>query len=421
MNYNFLLHIHPKKISTSALVLNRTFGLGGMAALLVIIQFITGLLLKFHYEPTPDKAYNSILYINQGLYFGLLIRNIHHWSSIFLVWVAFLHLLRVVFTGAFYAPRHINWYFGIGLLVLVVLSNFTGYLLPWDQLSYWAVTISTNLVSYIPWVGNPLKSYLLSGDSVNQITLANFYHLHTGIFPILFIVLMVWHFWHVRKAGGVILSREQKEEPLINTNPGLIAREAVVALLLMAVVLLFSLFIDAPLLERADPLNSPNPAKAPWYFMGFQELLIHVNPTIAVVVLPLIILAFAIWMPYSKPCKETQGIWFASDKGKKAALFSLMAGTTATLLFVIISHLLPDPEKILPQIPGFITMGIIPLVLWLAFFYSIITYLSKKWQLATLEKIQSLIAFLISAYVIFSFVGIYFRGPGMELLWPWQF
>ncbi len=124
-----------------------------MAALLVVIQVFTGLLLKFHYEPSPENAYNSILNLQEGLLFGKMLRNLHHWSAIALLWVVFLHMLRVLFTGAYRKPRHANWIFGLALLILVVLSNFTGYLLPWDQLSFWAVTISTSLLAYIPLIG----------------------------------------------------------------------------------------------------------------------------------------------------------------------------------------------------------------------------------------------------------------------------
>ena len=139
--YNLILHLHPRKVKPYTLRFTLTFGLGGMAALLVVIQVFTGLLLKFHYIPSPDGAYNSVLNINEGLLFGKLAHNIHHWSAILLLWITFLHMLRVLFTGAYRKPRHATWIFGILLLILVVLSNFTGYLLPWDQLSYWAVTV----------------------------------------------------------------------------------------------------------------------------------------------------------------------------------------------------------------------------------------------------------------------------------------
>ena len=114
--YNLILHLHPRKVKPSTLRFSLTFGLGGMAALLIVIQIFTGLLLKFHYVPSPEGAYNSVLNINEGLLFGKLAHNIHHWSAVLLLWITFLHMLRVVFTGAYSKPRHQTWIFGVILL-----------------------------------------------------------------------------------------------------------------------------------------------------------------------------------------------------------------------------------------------------------------------------------------------------------------
>ena len=313
--YNLILHLHPRKVKPSTLDFTLTFGLGGMAALLIVIQVFTGLLLKFHYIPSPDGAYNSVLNINEGLLFGKLAHNIHHWSAILLLWITFLHMLRVFFTGAYRKPRHATWIFGILLLILVVLSNFTGYLLPWDQLSYWAVTVCTSLLQYIPLIGTPVKEALLGGNEVGSVTLSNFFNLHTGIIPMLMIMLMGFHFWRIRRAGGVIVPEAAKDEPMVDTQPNLVAREFVVALVLLAFALTLSVIFDAPLRERANPSFSPNPAKAPWYFMGLQELLIHFHPFFAVVVFPLTIIIGSFWLPYIKLNDNNQGIWFLSDKG----------------------------------------------------------------------------------------------------------
>jgi len=275
--YNLILHLHPRKLSRETLRFNLTFGLGGMAALLVIIQIFTGILLKFHYVPNPAFAYDSIQNLQQNILFGELARNLHHWSAVFLLCIAFLHMLRVVFTSAYRKPRHSNWIFGIILMTLVILSNFTGYLLPWDQLSYWAVTISTNLLEYIPLIGHSIKETFIGGEAIGEETLTNFYNLHTALIPATMVVLMSFHFWKVRRAGGVILSEEKKDSPLVDTQPNLVAREFVVALVLIATLLFFSVFFDAGLLEKANPSVNPNPAKAPWYFMGFQELLLQLR------------------------------------------------------------------------------------------------------------------------------------------------
>jgi quinol-cytochrome oxidoreductase complex cytochrome b subunit len=376
-------------------------------------------LLKFHYIPSPAGAYDSVLNINEGLLFGKLAHNIHHWSAILLLWVAFMHMLRVFFTGAYRKPRDANWIFGILLLILVVLSNFTGYLLPWDQLSYWAVTVSTSLLQYIPLIGNPLREALLGGQEVGSVTLSNFFNLHTGIIPLLIIILMGFHFWRIRRAGGVIVPDSARDEPMVDTQPNLVAREFVVALVLLAFVLAVSVIFDAPLRERANPAFSPNPAKAPWYFMGLQELLIHFHPFFAVVVFPATILAGSFWLPYIRLKDNNQGIWFLSEKGIEAGKIALLSGFIFTIVFIMISELLPDPETILPAVPSLITNGLIPFIIVAASIFYFMKYLKAKFVLNRSEYIQSLMIILVISYTVLSLTGILFRGEGMKMMWPW--
>ena len=391
-----------------------------MAALLVVVQVVTGLLLKFHYEPSPENAYNSILNLQESLLFGKMLRNIHHWSAIALVWIAFLHMLRVIFTGAYRKPRHASWIFGLVLLILVVLSNFTGYLLPWDQLSYWAVTVSTSLLSYVPLAGDLLRETLLGGKEVGQATLTNFFNLHTGVIPLMMIILMGYHFWRIRKAGGVIVSERDRDSPMVDTRPHLLNREFVVALTLLAAIFLLSSLLDAPLRERANPSFSPNPAKAPWYFMGLQELLIHFHPFFAVVVFPVTVLAAALWLPYIKHDDTNQGIWFLSDRGARSSKLSLAAGVLFTVLFIGLSELLPDPEVLLPAVPALITTGLIPFLVLALSMWLFIKIIRERLTLNRSEVIQSVIVLMITSYTILTLAGIFFRGEGMNLVWPWQ-
>jgi quinol-cytochrome oxidoreductase complex cytochrome b subunit len=418
--YNLILHLHPRKVRLSTLDFYLTFGLGGMAALLIVIQIFTGLLLRFHYIPTPEGAYNAVLNINEGLLFGKLTHNIHHWSAIFLLWITFLHMLRVFFTGAYRKPRHATWIFGIFLLILVVLSNFTGYLLPWDQLSYWAVTVCTSLLQYIPLIGNPVKEALLGGNEVGSGTLSNFFNLHTGIIPLLIIVLMGYHFWRIRKAGGVVVPETSKDSPMVDSQPNLISREFVVALVLLAFVLAISVFFDAPLRERANPSFSPNPAKAPWYFMGLQELLIHFHPFFAVVVFPVTVLLGSFWLPYIRLNDNNQGIWFLSERGRSAGKYALSAGFVFTIIFILISELLPDPETVIPSIPSLITTGLIPYLIVVSTIFFFMKYLNVKFSLNRSEYIQSVMIILVISYTVLSLTGILFRGEGMKLMWPWM-
>ena len=418
--FGLILHLHPRKVKESTLRFNLTFGLGGMAALLVVIQVVTGLLLKFHYEPSPENAYNSILNLQESLLFGRMLRNIHHWSAIVMLWIVFLHMLRAAFTGAYRKPRHASWIFGLALLILVVLSNFTGYLLPWDQLSYWAVTISTNLLAYVPIIGDKIMETLLGGKEAGQATLTNFFNLHTGVIPLLLVILMAYHFWRIRKAGGVIVAEKDKDGPMVDTWPHLVSREFVVAMVLLAFLLLLSSLFDAPLRERANPSFSPNPAKAPWYFMGLQELLIHFHPFFAIVVFPVTVLAAACRLPYIKLDDSNQGIWFLSDKGVRSAKLSLASGFVFTILFIGVSELLPDPEVILASVPSLVTKGFIPFAILAATLYYFLRQIQRKFTLNRSEIIQAVIIMMIVSYTVLTLTGIFFRGEGMNLMWPWN-
>jgi quinol-cytochrome oxidoreductase complex cytochrome b subunit len=418
--FGLILHLHPRKVRASTLRFSLTYGLGGMAALLMVTQVVTGLLLKFHYEPSPLEAYDSILNLQQSLLFGKMLRNIHHWSALAMVWIVFLHMLRVAFTGAYRKPRDVSWIVGLALLILVVLSNFTGYLLPWDQLSYWAVTVATSLLSYVPLAGEFIREALLGGREVGQPTLTNFFNLHTGIIPLLIIALMAWHFWRIRRAGGVIVAEKERDSPMVDTRPHLVNREFVVAVVLLAAIFLISSLFDAPLRERANPSFSPNPAKAPWYFMGLQELLIHFHPFFAVVVFPLTVLTAAVWMPYIRHDDTSQGIWFLSGRGVRSAKFSLVAGTLITVIFIGLSELLPDPEVMLPGVPPLISTGLLPFLLLTLTLWFFLTYTRRRFSLNRSEMIQSVIVVVVTSYTILTLTGIFLRGEGMNLVWPWQ-
>ena len=274
---NLLLHFRPTTVPAATLPLTLSWGLGGMAAVLVLVQWCTGGLLNFVYEPFPMLAYESVQTIRHDVAFGRLVRNLHHWGATLLVLIGFLHLLRVFFTGAFQPPRHLTWIAGLVLLALVLLANFTGYLLPYDQLAYWAVTICTGMLDYVPWLGPHLKALLMAGDEIGPAALKLFYTVHATVLPALFIFLIAYHFWRVRKAGGLVVPPGMKDKPeggpvRVATIPNLVVRELAVAAVLLAVLFLMAVFFDAPLHAPANPGLSPNPTKAPWYF-AFASLL----------------------------------------------------------------------------------------------------------------------------------------------------
>jgi len=417
--HTLILLIHPEKVRASSVVFHRTFGLGGMALLLLIIQAVTGILLRFVYEPTPVGAYDSILFIRDEVVFGRLVRNLHHWSGMLIVVVVFLHLLRVFFTQAYYPPRRFNWIIGIILLLITVLLNFTGYLLPWDQLSYWAVTVSTNMLEYVPIAGEWLKMAVRGGEEVSAPTLLIFYNLHTGLLPILLAGLLVYHFWKVRKAGGVIvpLEKEGHGNKMIPAIPHLLRRETAVGLALLAFVLLLSVFVQAPLMERADPSFSPNPVKAPWYFAGIQELLLHFHPTMAVFVIPLLTGAWLFSFPYMKPGNRNPGIWFYSSKGLKITYQAALLSFILTVVGILAGEYLIDFQAWLPGWPEIISNGIIPLLIWALVLTGISLIVKRRYEASRTEMQLWIFTYLVVAYLVLMFTGILFRGPAMELVW----
>jgi quinol-cytochrome oxidoreductase complex cytochrome b subunit len=414
-----LLHLHPQAINEKALSFDRTFGLGGMAALLIVIQFITGIMLRLYYEPFPQKAYDSILYLQNHVVFGQLIRNIHHWCGVFLVIITFLHLFRVFFTGGYQSSRKVNWIIGLILFVLIIGSNFTGYLLPWDQLAYWAITVGTSLLEYIPFIGNAMRELMIAGDEINSQTLLIFYNFHTAVFPILILLLMAYHFWRVRKAGGIMLPNSEQKN-FVPTFPNLVYKEFVVALALLAIILIFSVFFSAPLLTKANPDFSLNPTKAPWYFAGIQELLMHFHPFIAAFFIPLVIGGLLMALPFLKFNEEPNGVWFISDNAKRAAKFSLVSAIIITPLLVIVNEYLPKLETLLPSINSFITNGIVPLIILILIIWLYHKFVSKRFKLTRIEKAQTMFVFVTTAFIILTIIGIFFRGVDMKLVFPWN-
>ena len=415
-----LLHLHPQSINERALTFNRTFGLGGMAALLIVIQFLTGIMLRLYYEPFPHKAYDSIVYLQQNVLFGQLVRNIHHWSGVFLILIVFLHLLRVFFTGGYQSSRKVNWIIGLALLLIIIGSNFTGYLLPWDQLAYWAVTVGTSLLDYIPFIGNSLRELMIAGNEINEQTLLIFYNFHTAVFPILLLLLMAYHFWRVRKAGGIILPINDEEKKVVPTYPNLVYKEFIVALALIAVIMIFSLLFSAPLLTKANPDFSLNPTKAPWYFAGIQELLMHFHPFVAAFLIPAVIIFGLVALPFLKFNEEQNGIWFYSDKAKLAAKYSFISAIILTPLLVGLNEFLPKLETVLPSINSLITNGLVPLIILLLVVWSYHKFVSRKYKLTSIEKVQTIFVFITTAFIILTLIGIFFRGADMKLVFPWN-
>jgi quinol-cytochrome oxidoreductase complex cytochrome b subunit len=333
---NVFLHVYPVRVPRALLRLRSTWRLGFISTVLYAILLVTGVYLMFFYTPAVSMAYGDMQQLRSQVGFGQLIRNVHRWGAHLMVLAVVLHLVRVFVHGAYKAPRQYNWVIGVGLLVVTLAYSFTGYLLPWDQLAYWAVTVGSDLVQYAPGIGGWLRNFLLGGSTIGQSALLRFYVLHVAVLTGAFFLLMAVHLWRLRKDGLAVgdapeayditeratehasarVSRRPTERVLgvVETDggpghprspddevfawPHLLVRHQVVALAVCVVVLALGIAFEAPLRELANPNVTPEPSKAPWYFVGLQELLAHFDPLVAGVLAPGLIVAALVALPY---------------------------------------------------------------------------------------------------------------------------
>ncbi|BCL79990.1 menaquinol-cytochrome c reductase cytochrome b subunit [Ktedonobacteria bacterium brp13] len=199
---NVFLHLHPVKVSRKAMKTTYTWCLGGISFFLFLLLTITGVFLMFYYVPDTNQAYQNINQLSTADSFGHLVRNMHRWAAHLMVVSVTLHMIRVFYHGAYKPPREFNWVVGVLLFFVTLFLSFTGYLLPWDQIAIWAITVGTNLAPYTPLLGNSVYKVLVAGGAVSQATLVRFYVGHVILLPLAAAILMAVHFWRIRKDGG---------------------------------------------------------------------------------------------------------------------------------------------------------------------------------------------------------------------------
>ena len=200
---NVFLHLHPVRIRRESLKITYTFCLGGLSFFTFLLLTVTGVLLMFYYRPATAVAYQDMKDLETVVVFGMLLRNLHRYSAHAMVILVFLHMVRVFYTGAYKAPREFNWVVGVILLTLTFLLSFTGYLLPWDQLALWAVTVGTNMAGATPIIGEQVQFAVVGGYEIGDNTLIRWYVLHVIALPLLTALFMTVHFWRIRKDGGI--------------------------------------------------------------------------------------------------------------------------------------------------------------------------------------------------------------------------
>jgi quinol-cytochrome oxidoreductase complex cytochrome b subunit len=417
---SFIKHIHPIKIPLKALELKTTWALGGLCLVLVMILMGTGMLMLLTYQPFPELAYGSVQALENQFIFGRMIRSMHYFAANLLVILISCHVLRVFFTGGYQGKRKVNWIIGVCILSLVLLSCFTGYLLPWDQTAFWAVTICINMFDYVP-AGSFLKGLVISPDGVSGKTLQLFFTLHTSLIPATLILLLATHFWKIRKARGVVIPGQNSLEnndkpPMVKTNPNLLLREGVAALVLLALVMVLALFFDAPLDAMANAGLSPNPAKAPWYFSGFQELLLHFHPFVAVFIIPALLFSLLLYLPFKPGDTQAQGVWFISDTAKKAGKTALIFSVILTPVLILLDEYAIDFQALFPGIPPMVSTGALPF----AIIFSLVLVhhfgMKKKYKLNPAEAFQTSAIFMVTAFILLTLTCAWLRGAGMKLI-----
>ena len=200
---NVFLHLHPVRVKKHAVRYTYTFCLGGVSFFLFLVLTVTGVYLMFFYVPSVTRAYQDILSIENSVAFGTFVRNMHRWGAHLMVLTVFLHMIRVFYHGAYKPPREFNWLIGVILLFCTLWLSFTGYLLPWDQIAFWAITVGTQMAQYAPLLGPETGFFLLGGIQVGGDTLLRFYVMHVIAFPLITAIFLIVHFWRIRKDGGI--------------------------------------------------------------------------------------------------------------------------------------------------------------------------------------------------------------------------
>jgi quinol-cytochrome oxidoreductase complex cytochrome b subunit len=209
---NVFLHLFSVKSRRKVMEFGPTWYLGAMTAATFGILVVTGILLMFYYHPSDPQAYADMKDLQFVVSSGVFLRNLHRWSAHTMVFLVFAHMFKVFFRGAYRKPREFNWVIGVVLLIVTLLLSYTGYLLPWDQLAYWAITVGSNIMSAVPVLGQKIRFLMLGGNTVNANALLRFYVLHCVVLPLAAILLIAIHFWRIRKDGGLYTGHKESHE-----------------------------------------------------------------------------------------------------------------------------------------------------------------------------------------------------------------
>jgi quinol-cytochrome oxidoreductase complex cytochrome b subunit len=461
---NVFLHLHSVRTHRWSLRWATTWGLGIASVTAFLLTLITGVMLMFYYKSYPDVAYESIKDIHYVVPTGRFMRNIHRWAGNVMVVTVLLHMARVFYTSAYRRPREFNWVVGMILLVLTLALAFTGYLLPWDQLAFWAITIGANIAQspreltdalhMTDWfdVGGLQKVLLLGSEEVGAEALIRFYLLHVMILPLALVFLLAVHFWRVRKDGGITrpADADQRLEPepgiepvfteapektyqlaaivrgktpavgggpekTVPSMPHLMYAELAAFMVTTFVCLALALVYDAPLKELANAAVPENPAKAPWYFLGLQEL-VAFSAFMGGIGIPAIVILGLALIPYLDREKHGTGVWFGGPGGGPLVWYSTVFGLAAVLAVEAFAIGFGWIRQWWPEAPQLLITVVNPGTVLTLIYALYSMWIVRRYQ-STRAGALALFTCFLCGFVVLTVIGTYFRGPNWDFFW----
>ncbi|MCK6473604.1 MAG: cytochrome b N-terminal domain-containing protein [Planctomycetes bacterium] len=471
---NFFLHIQATRVHKHTLKFATTLGLGIIAMAMFLILCISGVLLMVYYKPATDQAYDSLKDIIFVVPTGRMMRNIHRWAAHGMVLVVLLHMARVFFTGSYKGPRQFNWALGMVLLILTLALSFTGYLLPWDQLAYWAITIGANIAQSPREITDALgiteqfdpggmqKTLLLGASSVGQEALIRFYVLHVAVLPVALLLALGVHFWRIRKDGGLarpddvneklgadrrehgreifpalqqadakptrtygLMAMVRGKSPAVDRGPehtvpawpNLFYAEMAVAMFSTAVIVALAYFLDAPLKERANPSVPENPAKAPWYFLGLQEMVSY-SAFMGGVGIPSIVVIGLGLIPYldREERPNDVGVWFGGPEGRKVCLLSLLFSVLSCVAILAFTVKYGWLRNWIPSISQLWITAFNPGTLFVGLYAAWSLLILKRTNSTRMAALALFTCFIVSFFIL-TYFATFLRGPNWDFYW----
>jgi quinol-cytochrome oxidoreductase complex cytochrome b subunit len=330
-NKSLIYNLLPEQNPAYSAGLSYTLGMGGITVMAALLTTLTGTLLMFYYEPTSQGAYPSMILIDSVVHSGRFIRAMHYWAAQVMIVAMIIHVARIVFTGGYRPPRDLNWFIGLGLLLVSLIWNFSGYVLRYDASSVWALLVGTNLLKELPGIGSALYPLIVGGQALGSATILRFYAWHVFALALLGLGGIGYHLWRVRVDGGLSRPDWTVSSPRhFISRETILFRELITGLILTSGLVLLSIFVPPHLGPPANlSQGGSQPVQAPWFFLAIQWLLRYLPPLWGGWLIPLAGLVLLAALPLLDRRGPGRGRWFARERWQPQAAF-------AGLLFLIL-------------------------------------------------------------------------------------